>query len=262
MHIISLVLDFILVGYIGWEVIQDVPRYRQLKQAIANGDTHARTRIYHRALVFEWGSTLLALMALGFDWSKLNPKFLALGDSELVQHFSKGGDFNRGAIIGMLLAVTLGFVGMVVARIRANRRAATTALDAPTPRWRRFLPDFSALIPVTIHERLLFAAMAISAGICEEIVFRGWLLAMLHSTVGLDGTALVLIAAAIFGLAHAYQGITGTILIALLGAVFCLLYIETGSLLIPILLHILVDLRFALLPAPRPRAPQLTPAES
>jgi membrane protease YdiL (CAAX protease family) len=66
--------------------------------------------------------------------------------------------------------------------------------------------------------------------------------------------------AAIFGLAHAYQKVAGVILTALAGAFFCALYIKTGSLLIPIALHILVDVRFAFMPAPR--MPQLTPAAS
>jgi len=39
-----------------------------------------------------------------------------------------------------------------------------------------------------------------------------------------------------------------------------MLYVKTDSLLWPILLHALVDLRFAFLPAPK--LPQLTPAES
>ncbi len=78
----------------------------------------------------------------------------------------------------------------------------------------------------------------------------------LHSALRLDGTALVLVAAVLFGLAHSYQGITGMILTAFAGAVFCGLYVATGSLLVPIALHILVDLRFAVLPAPRTQNPR------
>lgn len=116
---------------------------------------------------------------------------------------------------------------------------------------RKLLPDFSALIPVTTHERLIWAAVAASAGICEEVVFRGWLLSALHGQLGLNGAALVCVAAAFFGLAHAYQRTTGVILTALAGAFFCALYVATGSLLVPIVLHILVDARFAVWPAPR-----------
>jgi uncharacterized protein len=256
MHILSFAMDIVLAGYIAWEVVRFIPRYRQLKQAIANGDAQARTPIYYQALAFEWISAFLALVALGFDWSKLNPKSLALEASAFIRHFSLSGEFGRGIIGGVLFGIAVGLVGMMLARVRANRRGIAPAPDSPAPRWRRLLPDFSALVPVTTRERFLWVAVAVSAGVCEETVFRGWLLATLHSKLGLAGTALLLVASAIFGLAHAYQGITGVILTGLAGAFFCGLYVATGSLLVPILLHALIDLRFALLPSPRAQKPR------
>ncbi len=256
MHILSPTIDILLAGYVVWEVARFVPSYRQLKQAIAKGDAHARTRVYQQALAFEWISALLAVVALGFDWNKLNPKFLALDGSGLIQSLPRGGDFDRGGLVGVLAGITLGTAILIVVKIRANRRGVARALDAPAPWWRKLLPDFSALPPVTTQERLIWAAVAVSAGICEEIVFRGWLLATLHGPIGLNGTALILVAAGIFGLAHAYQRVTGVFLTALAGAFFCVLYVRTGSLLVPILLHILIDLRFAVLPAPRIPKPE------
>jgi len=257
MRILSFILDIILAGYLGWEVFQFSGRYRQLKQEVANGDTRARLRIYYRALVFEWMSALLALLALGFDWNKLNPKSLALDGSNLMRQLLPNGSFDRGAATGIVVGLALGTAGFIVARLRANRRAANApAAPASAPWWRKLLPDFSALLPVTAHERMVWAAVAVSAGICEEVVFRGWLLATLHGPLGLRGTALIAVAAAAFGLAHAYQRIAGVLLTSLAGALFCVLYVATGSLLVPILLHILVDLRFALLPASRAQKPQ------
>lgn len=97
MHIISLAIAVVLAGYVVWEVVQFVPRYRELKSAIAKGDSRARLRVYQRALGFEWISALLALVALGFDWSKLNPRVLDLGGSALIQSLPKSGDFDLGA---------------------------------------------------------------------------------------------------------------------------------------------------------------------
>ncbi|HET7250254.1 MAG TPA: CPBP family intramembrane glutamic endopeptidase [Gemmatimonadales bacterium] len=85
---------------------------------------------------------------------------------------------------------------------------------------------------------------------CEEVVFRGWLLATLHGPVDLAGTALIVGAALGFGFAHAYQGPAGVVLATLAGILFCALYVMSGSLLLPILLHVAVDARFAVLPAP------------
>lgn len=253
MRVVSFIVDIVLAAYIGWQVIEFVPQYRQLKQAVANGEAQARTRIYYRALAFEWISALLALVALRFDWGTLNPKWLALGENPLIQQLSTVNGPDRDKLAGVLVGVAVGTVGFILVRIMANRRRAGTAAAtvASNPWWRKLLPDFSALLPVTAHERLLWAAVAVSAGICEETVFRGWLLVTLHGTAGLGGTVLIVVAASIFGLAHAYQGVTGVILTALAGAFFCVLYVVSGSLLLPILLHAVVDLRFALMPAPR-----------
>jgi len=255
MHTLSFALDLLLAVYVVWEVAQFLSRYRQLKQALLKGDAQARTRIYHIVLAFEWTSALLALAALGFDWTKLNPKFLDLQAVPLIQLFSQGG-IDRAILTGLLVGIVAGTVGAIAVRLRAKRRGVAPAANAPAPWWRKLLPDFSALLPVTARERFLWAAVAISAGFCEEVVFRGWLLTTLHSTLNLSGWALLLIAAALFGLAHVYQGATGVLLTSFGGLFFCFLYVVTGSLLVPILLHALVDVRFAFLPAPRAHKPQ------
>ena len=247
-------IDIALAGYVIWEVVRFGPQYRQLKLDLANGDMQARARVYRKAIRFEWGSALLALLALGFDWNKMNPKILALGNTRLLQVL-RGSDFDRGSMAGILFGLLLGTAGFVIARIRSNRRGVTAA-PAPARWWRKLLPDFSALVPVTAHERLLWIAVAVSAGVCEEVVFRGWLLSTLHSALHLEGAPLLLVAAILFGLAHSYQGISGMLLTAFAGALFCGLYVATGSLLVPILLHILIDVRFAVLPAPRTQEPR------
>jgi CAAX protease family protein len=250
--VVSLIVELLLVAFVIIEVVRFVPRYRRLKEAVAKGDTRARTRTYQRALAFEWIGALLALAALRFDWSKLNPKLLDLGHIALIQSLTSG-DSAHGAFLGVLAGVAGGTVVMIAMRLKAKKRGAAQAgaSTAPQPWWRKLLPDFSALLPSTIQERLLWIPVAVSAGICEEIVFRGWLLSTLHGQIGLRGTELICVAAALFGLAHAYQRITGVILTGFAGAIFCVLYVATGSLFVPILLHIVVDARFALLPAPR-----------
>ena len=75
------------------------------------------------------------------------------------------------------------------------------------------------LAPVTGLEMVLFLVLSISAGICEELVFRGYLqqqfARMAHRVwVGVALSALV------FGGAHGYEGIAGIVLIAAYGAMF------------------------------------------
>jgi uncharacterized protein len=75
------------------------------------------------------------------------------------------------------------------------------------------------LAPVTGLEMVLFLVLSISAGICEELVFRGYLqqqfARMTHRVwIGIALSALV------FGGAHGYEGIAGIVLIAAYGAMF------------------------------------------
>jgi len=131
------------------------------------------------------------------------------------------------------------------------RRAAPaiSSLSRPKQWWHRFIPDIATLIPTTGRERLIFAAVAISAGICEEIVFRGWLLYFLHAPIGITGSMLVLFAALLFGLCHIYQGPTGVFGATGAGVLLTGVYVVTGTLLVPIVLHALIDLRMAIVPS-------------
>ena len=57
-----------------------------------------------------------------------------------------------------------------------------------------------------------------------------------------------MVAAIAFGTAHAYQGAAGVATTGVLGGVLAALYLQTGSLLFPVLLHVAIDLRFLLVP--------------
>jgi uncharacterized protein len=252
MNLFSIVVDIILAAYIMRECISFVPRYRRFKQEVASGDPQARTRLYREALIFAWLSAGLAAIALRFDWRTLNPNSLGLDGSGLLEALTPAGGFNKGFLLGGFFAIVTGTIAMVVFLMLRNRRGGIALPSASASRWRRLMPDFAALAPVTKRERLLWVLVALSAGICEEIVFRGWLLFSLHNIAGLQGTLLLATAAAIFGLAHAYQKITGVILTTFVGLLLCVLYFKTGSLLVPIVLHCLIDLKLAILPAPRP----------
>ena len=86
--------------------------------------------------------------------------------------------------------------------------------------------------------------VAITAGICEEIIFRGFLLRYLHVFPWtLNLTLALLISSVIFGFHHLYQGAGGVAGTAIVGVLFGLLFVLTGSLLLPIIFHGAIDLR-------------------
>src|SRR6202046_2917620 len=75
------------------------------------------------------------------------------------------------------------------------------------------------LTPVTGIEMLLFLVLSISAGICEELVFRGYLQQQ-FARMGGSMWVGVAFSALVFGGAHGYEGVAGVLLIAVYGAMF------------------------------------------
>jgi membrane protease YdiL (CAAX protease family) len=82
-------------------------------------------------------------------------------------------------------------------------------------------------------------AVSIAAGIVEEIAYRGFLLTYFSSLVPI--WVAIGVSALIFGFAHLYQGVVGVMATTALGAIFAVIYLSTGSLLLPMLLHTLID---------------------
>jgi uncharacterized protein len=85
------------------------------------------------------------------------------------------------------------------------------------------------LTPVTGVEMMLFLILCISAGISEELVFRGYLQQQFARMGGRTWVGIAL-SAAIFGGAHGYEGIAGVLLIAAYGAMFGVLALLRRSL--------------------------------
>jgi len=99
------------------------------------------------------------------------------------------------------------------------------------------------LFPKCRWELALFYAMSVSSGTTEELLFRGFLIWYFHHWLALWPSALL--STIIFGLDHLYQGWSGALQAGVMGAIFALLYLCTGSLVISVLLHILINLHQA-----------------
>lgn len=84
------------------------------------------------------------------------------------------------------------------------------------------LPAYLALMP----------RIWLGAAICEEIVFRGFLIGRLEAAFGgashIATAAAVVLSSALFGLAHMYQGPTGVLITGVLGLVFACVYAYGG----------------------------------
>lgn len=96
------------------------------------------------------------------------------------------------------------------------------------------------ILPHSLVELLPYLALALTAGVCEEFLYRGFALAALSRAgvatwVGVLGTSLL------FGLAHTYQGRTGILGTGVLGIVFALGRVFYHSLAPVMVWHTAVD---------------------
>ena len=141
---------------------------------------------------------------------------------------------------GVAWAVVLLACVLLVAQVTAvwGNEAGLSSL-------RKQMTTVEGYLPHTPVELKLFLAASLAAGICEEIVYRGYLLAYFDGLVGPAGA--VLASTFLFGLGHAYQGAAGIVRTGVVGLLCAGAYVVTGSLLAPILLHVVIDATSGLL---------------
>jgi len=102
--------------------------------------------------------------------------------------------------------------------------------------------EVGLLIPTDPTGQVVWFFVAITAGFCEEVAFRGYLMTRLRLIFKLNSWWLpTLLSAVSFGICHTYQGLPGFIVITVYGALFSLLYIRTGSLWPCIIAHFFQD---------------------
>lgn len=203
---------------------------RKLKR---NPTSEHKLRYYKTICTSLWIASALAVVALGF-----RPLFTTSplrGDiSWLLPH--PWVRYLVEALIAILAIITVVLpIGIIIWKklTRRQRKYSSAALKS-----------FGYFFPATWTERRWWVFVSISAGVCEEILFRGFILHYLHVfpwTVNL--TVALLISSVIFGFNHLYQGAGGVAGTAMVGFLFGLLFLLTGSLLLPMIIHGVMDLR-------------------
>jgi len=216
----------------------------------SNPGTSRKLAYYAFIIVFLWSLTAAAVWIFGVerlrsaDWP--GEAWLPLASI-------------TGPLIGALLAAyfLLAFMPLVQSlRGPRWRRAYAKA-------YRRQAEGFSGFLPETAAERFGFVLLSLTAGVCEETLYRGFLIRYLHESALAMPLLLALAAASLaFGLGHLYQGAPALLRTGLAGLAFGLLFLLSGSLIPGIVLHALIDLQgvYVLLPLPDedilPKAPE------
>jgi len=96
------------------------------------------------------------------------------------------------------------------------------------------------LLPRTWLEKLVWLLLAASAGICEELTFRGYFQTQLGALLRSRAAGLLL-QALLFGVAHGYQGWRSTVVISAYGLFVGLLTQVRGNVRAAILIHFATD---------------------
>jgi membrane protease YdiL (CAAX protease family) len=194
--------------------------YRRLVRCAACDQPRVRLSVYRAAMVMQWclAAAVLALWAF-----TARPWFLLGVVPRLTWGF--GGVVLGGAIV-------TGFI----ARQRRDVLSDDEALEEVRERMRHIEP----MLPRTPRDLRAFAVLSITAGICEELLYRGFMIFYLSHYLPLIFAAAA--AAVIFGIGHAYQGRRGIALTGMVGAFLSAVYLVAGSLYVPMLLHALMDL--------------------
>lgn len=221
------VVFLLIVAFPVWDRFET----RRLKTST---DPRAKIQSYQITILVLWTTAALAVIAVGRD--AVATIHRGPGEATWLPPISPA--FIGGFLVALLAGAVVPFI--VAARSGPLRDRLLKALRG-----------LSFFLPVTATERRWFAVLSVTAGICEELLYRGFLLHYLRGLPMHPGLAsALLISSAAFGLAHLYQGITGVLQTAVMGAVLGVLFAATGHIALPMILHAAIDLRLLLLLRP------------
>src|ERR1051325_7581184 len=102
------------------------------------------------------------------------------------------------------------------------------------------MANLAFMLPHTRQEERWFVGLSLTAGYCEELLFRGYLPWVFAPWLGSVG-ALAAVAVA-FGASHFYQGRTGAIRATIAGFVMAAIAWISGSLIPGMIAHALIDI--------------------
>jgi len=88
--------------------------------------------------------------------------------------------------------------------------------------------DVGFMMPANAAEICMWVALSVTAGICEETIFRGYLLRQ-FSGWARSATVGVIVSSLMFGACHIYQGTKHAIVIAIYGSLFAMLAVLRRS---------------------------------
>lgn len=219
-----------LTALLVWRAIRknkhEYQRFKKLRSTTKR-QSMLRRWLLQSIAVFGGSSAILLALSAAFV-----PLLLAEVNSwEFVAGVRRA--FEAGPLLPVILTtVVVSLVAVTAIGIFAARKET----DIPS------IGDVQALLPRNRAELRLTAALAINAGVVEELMFR---LAVPSAIFAVTGNAFVALVAsvALFAALHIYQGAVGVVGSAIAGALFLVIFIASENILVAIVVHALFDLR-------------------
>jgi len=229
MMIVQHVLVFFLIVVTPLWDGYEIPRLK------ASTAPRKKIRFYQKIVAASWACAVVAVVTIGAATAVMIQR--AAGEAAWLDPRSRAGVFLGGLIAGMLIVILLPAVLALRSekiRLKAGKAAKRLAF----------------LLPSTGEERRWWWLVCVTAGICEEVIYRGFLLHYLHVLpFHLSVTWALVVSSVIFGIGHLYQGVAGAASTVVIGFVLGAMFLMTGNLLLPIVAHAVMDLRvLAMLP--------------
>ena len=222
MGLISALLSQLLAAYtVLVEPFLRTNFYRNLKKQL-NVDPSARLLFYRTQVLWEWSWMVVLILIV----IPIPDRLTWLG---LTMPNPIGWIILAALLIGIFLSTYL---------LRRSPGAMASM--------QRNLEASSVLLPSTPAERRWFAIAAVTAGICEELLYRGFLMSYLPSNFSMLAGQIIfisIISGIVYGLSRAYQGMRGILTTALTGFSFAIVYALSGSLIPAMVFHALAELR-------------------
>jgi membrane protease YdiL (CAAX protease family) len=194
--------------------------FARLERARPEDLPRVRMSVYRGAMLTQWG--LVAAAAL--IWAANHRSWNLLGLRPVV----------NGGVIGVLAGL------VVVVIFVARQRQAGLNEERTVEALRRRMARIERMMPREPRELRAFYLLSFTAGVCEEFLYRGWMIWYLQS-LGLALLPAALLSSLIFGFGHLYQGLRGMGLTAAVGGFLAAVYLITQSLYTGMLFHMLMD---------------------
>jgi membrane protease YdiL (CAAX protease family) len=207
---------FILVVLLPWRGRVKMKKLLNQPQV----GTMERLTLYASTIAFQW------LMASVVAWRAWIHGYTA---AQLGLTVTDRGRLLVVAIVGGVTIATLQWLNL--------RRVAKIPIDKRGP----IVAIAQRIFPQSTVELLPFFALAITAGLCEEFLYRGFVMAVL-AHIGFPVWGAVLVSSVMFGLAHLYQGRSGLVGTLLVGTVLGIARIAYDSLVPVIFWHSALDM--------------------